>query len=288
MTSTRGDATPRLAVVSVPIGNLEDITLRALRVLREADIIFAEDTRVTRRLLAAHGLTARRLQSLHDHNESRRIDAVLEALGSGLAAALVPDAGTPLISDPGYRIARAVLDAGFGLEVVPGPSALTAALAASGLPPLPSAFVGFAPKRMGTLRRWLRDALRPGWTTVLFVPARQLGALLSALREVAPTAQVAIGRELTKAHETWLRGGVGDLVLRDEDRLGEATVVVHLPESSQERPEARAVVERVEALRARGLSTRDAITAVAVLGGVPRKDVAAWVHGARHDQPTEA
>ncbi len=287
MTRARREATPRLAVVSVPIGNLEDITLRALRVLRQADVIFAEDTRVTRRLLAAHGLAARRLQSLHDHNESRRIDAVLEALGSGLDAALVPDAGTPLISDPGYRIARAVLDAGFDLEIVPGPSALTAALAASGLPPLPSAFVGFAPRRAGALRRWLRDALRPGWTTVLFVPTRQLDALLSALQEVAPAARVAIGRELTKAHETWLRGRAGDLALRDEDRLGEATVVVHLPEASKEGLDARAVVARVKALLSRGLSTRDAMTAVAVLDGVPRKDVAAWVHGAPGEGPTE-
>ncbi|HET6305311.1 MAG TPA: 16S rRNA (cytidine(1402)-2'-O)-methyltransferase [Myxococcota bacterium] len=215
-----------LSVVATPIGNLEDVTLRALRTLREADLVLAEDTRRTRTLLERHGIRARP-RSLHAHNEAARIREVLAALAAGSRVALVSDAGTPLVSDPGERLVAAALAAGFAVEPVPGPSAVLAALTASGLPAVPFAFLGFLPRRKSEraarLAAW-RD--RPE-TLVLFESPRRAAATLAELARALGDRPACLARELTKLHEEVRRGSLADLAREIQGELrGEVTIVV--------------------------------------------------------------
>ncbi|MDX1650212.1 MAG: 16S rRNA (cytidine(1402)-2'-O)-methyltransferase, partial [Myxococcota bacterium] len=171
-----------LHVVATPIGNLEDVTLRALRVLREADAIYAEDTRRTRTLLDRHGIAARP-RSLHAHNEAERTEEALALLEEGRALALVSDAGTPLVSDPGARLVEAARAAGHAVVAVPGPSAVLAALVASGLSAQPFTFLGFPPRKAGERRRMLGELAGRSETLVLFESPRRLAATLGELAE---------------------------------------------------------------------------------------------------------
>jgi 16S rRNA (cytidine1402-2'-O)-methyltransferase len=216
-----------LSVVATPIGNLEDVTLRALRRLREADLVLAEDTRRTRTLLDRHGIHARP-RSLHAHNEAARIREVLDALAAGSRVALVSDAGTPLVSDPGERLVAAVLDAGFPVEPVPGPSAVLAALTASGLPAVPFAFLGFLPRRKSE-----RAARLAAWrgrpeTLVVFESPRRAAATLAELASALGGERPAcLARELTKLHEELRRGTLAELARATPAGLrGEVTIVV--------------------------------------------------------------
>ncbi|HSM49842.1 MAG TPA: 16S rRNA (cytidine(1402)-2'-O)-methyltransferase [Thermoanaerobaculia bacterium] len=203
----------RLVVVATPIGNLEDLSPRAARALAEADLVASEDTRHTGRLLAHLGLK-RPLLSLHEHNERQRLPQLLDRLSGGATIALVSDAGTPLVSDPGYVLVRAAIAAGFRVEPIPGPSAVLAALVASGLPPCPFTFAGFPPPKSGRRRSFSRRLAELGHTVVLFEsPHRLLASLADALAELGDRP-AAIGRELTKLHEEILRGPLA--ALRDE------------------------------------------------------------------------
>lgn len=225
-----------LFLVATPIGNLEDITLRALRVLKEVDLIAAEDTRRTGHLLAHFGITTR-TTSLHEHNEKSRVPDLIQRVRDGLRVAVVTDAGMPLVSDPGYLIVRQALDAGLGVEVVPGVSALTAALAGAGLPTEEVRFLGFAPSRAAERRRWLagKVASSPG-TTVLFEAPSRLAGLLADLAAVGGDRQVVIAHELTKVHESWHRGWLSELTragsIAGLPTRGEFVVLV----SDQKRP----------------------------------------------------
>lgn len=194
-----------LYLVATPIGNLEDITLRAVRVLRECDVVAAEDTRRTGQLLTHLGLR-RPLLSYFQFNEARRSIEIVERLRRGEKVALVTDAGTPGISDPGERVVRAAVDAGCRVEPVPGPCALVAALTASGLPTAEFHFTGFLPHKSGQRRREL-DRLRalPG-TLVLYESPYRIGRLLGELAETMPDRPVVLARELTKKFEEFLRG----------------------------------------------------------------------------------
>jgi 16S rRNA (cytidine1402-2'-O)-methyltransferase len=216
-----------LHLVATPIGNLEDVTLRALRVLREADLVLAEDTRRTRVLLDRHGIAARP-RSLHAHNEAARTAEVLAALAAGRDVALVSDAGTPLVSDPGERLVAAVLAAGHGVVPVPGPSAVLAALTASGLPTARFAFLGFLPRRPG--RRAARLASWRGRpeTLVLFESPHRTASTLRALAETLGGGRRAcVARELTKIHEELVRGTLAELAERFAGGArGEVTLVV--------------------------------------------------------------
>src|SRR3954471_16037412 len=200
----------RLVVCPTPIGNLEDVTLRVLAALREADVIACEDTRHTRVLLDRYGVSAP-LVSYHEHNEERRAAELVPRMQAGEVVALVSDAGMPLVSDPGYVLVRAAVAAGLPVEVLPGPSAPVAALVASALPSDSWRFVGFLPRKQGELRRVLEE---PGATLVAFESPRRVPATLEVLASIDPERQAAVCRELTKAHEEVVRGSAAELAAR--------------------------------------------------------------------------
>lgn len=220
--------TGKLLVVATPIGNLDDLSPRARRAFESADLVACEDTRRTGRLLAHLGLK-KKLLSLHEHNEERRLPGLQEALEAGSVVALASDAGTPLLSDPGYRLVRAAIEQGARIEPIPGASAVTAALVASGLPPYPFTFAGFPPHRRGKRKSFYRRFAELGHTLVFFEsPHRLLGSLDDAVTELGDRP-AAVARELTKLYEEMLRGQLS--ALRDElaERpalKGEFTLVV--------------------------------------------------------------
>lgn len=210
-----------LVVVPTPIGNLEDITLRALRVLREADLIACEDTRRTGRLLAHHGIE-NELASYHEHNEERLAPQLAERAKTEKIA-LVSDAGMPLVSDPGYRLIRACIEAGVAVEVLPGPSALTTALIASGLPVDTVVFVGFAPRKGRKRSELFERMLREEATFVLFESPNRLAKTLG---ELSGNTQVAVCREMTKLHEEVFRGKAEDALRRFSGEVRGEVVLV--------------------------------------------------------------
>jgi 16S rRNA (cytidine1402-2'-O)-methyltransferase len=214
-----------LLICPTPIGNLEDVTLRVLRALREADVVACEDTRRTRVLLDRHGIRARRLISFHDHNEQRRAPELVGKIAAGAKVALVSDAGMPLVSDPGFVLVRECIAASLPIEVLPGPSAVTVALVASGLPVARWCFVGYLPRKRAQAERLLEDAAE---TIVAFESPRRLAATLAMLEALDPSRPVAVCRELTKLHEEVLRGSAAELAqeLRERPRQGEVVVVV--------------------------------------------------------------
>src|SRR3989442_11192715 len=217
-------AAGRLVVCPTPIGNLEDVTLRVLAALREADVVACEDTRRTRTLLDRYGVRAP-LVSYHEHNEDRRAAELVERMRGGEAVALVSDAGMPLISDPGFVLVRACVAAGLAVEVLPGPSAALAALVASALPADRWRFVGFLPRRKGELRKVLGE---PGGTLVAFESPRRVPATLRVLAELDPDRPAAVCRELAKVPEEGVPGPASELAERYSDvpPRGEVVLVV--------------------------------------------------------------
>lgn len=221
----------RLVVVSTPIGNLEDISPRAVRALEEADLVACEDTRHSGRLMAHLGLS-KRLVSLHEHNEAQRLPQLMSALEQGLVVALVSDAGTPLVSDPGFLLTREAAAQGYRIEPIPGPSAILAALVASGLPPYPFTFAGFPPRTGKKRRRFYRNLAELEHTLVFFESPHRLLTSLNEALDLLGNRPAAIGRELTKLHEEILRGPLADLLeeLRGRPSLkGEFVVVLGKP-----------------------------------------------------------
>ncbi len=262
-----------LFVVATPIGNLDDLTVRAADVLRSVDLVLAEDTRRTGRLLAHIGASAPQ-RSLHDHNERDRIDEVVAELHAGRDIALVSDAGTPLISDPGYRLVAACGDAGIATRVVPGPSALTAALAVAGLATDRVAFEGFLPRRAAARRERLEQLAREPRTIVVFVSPHRADDDLNDLRDtLGAERRGVIARELTKLHETVVRGTLDSLAEHvAEGTRGEIVLVIEGFEPDEDAtPDVAALVDDVEVLVAQGASTRDAVAQVAVGAGVGRR-----------------
>ena len=195
----------RLLVVATPIGNLEDLSPRALAALREANLVLCEDTRRTGNLFARYGVTTQRV-SCHEHNEFRRIPEMLERLAAGETLALVSDAGTPGVSDPGRLLAAAVAAAGFRVEPIAGPSAVAAILSISGFPAIPFSFLGFPPSRHGERSRWYARFAPRDETRILFESPFRIVASLEEMARAWSDPQVCLGRELTKLHEEVLRG----------------------------------------------------------------------------------
>jgi len=195
----------RLLVVATPIGNLDDLSPRAREALSSAAVVYCEDTRRTGHLFARHGLTSPRV-SCHGHNEHRRVDEALERLARGETLALVSDAGTPLVSDPGERLVAAAAAAGHRVEAIPGPSAVLAILSISGFPAVPFTFLGFPPSRRGERDRWYATQASRLGTTVLFESPFRIADSLDALARAWGDPPVVLGRELTKVHEEVLRG----------------------------------------------------------------------------------
>jgi 16S rRNA (cytidine1402-2'-O)-methyltransferase len=261
-----------LFVVATPIGNLEDITVRALRVLREVAVIAAEDTRRTAHLLARHAITTP-TTSLHEHNEAGKSNGLVARLQRGDSIALVSDAGTPTVSDPGGRLIRAVIDAGLRVEPVPGPSAVLAALAASGLPTDSFSFLGFPPTRSKDRKSWF-DRVRLVRGTIVFfeAPHRIQDTLHDFEREIG-NCDVAVGRELTKIHEELVRGPISDVSKRVGEGRGEFTIVTYVGQTTEyskpTEPEPSAIMaEFGEMTIISGVTKRKAINMLARRHGI--------------------
>jgi 16S rRNA (cytidine1402-2'-O)-methyltransferase len=263
---------PGLYLVATPIGNLRDVTLRALETLASADLICCEDTRITSRLLKRYGI-AKSLKPYHDHNAAKVRPALLERLRGGASIALVSDAGTPLISDPGYKLVVGAIDDGHRIEVVPGASAPIMAVALSGIPADRFLFAGFLPAKSAEKRRALEEVRSIPAALVLFEAPGRVTDTLEAVRTVLGDRRIVIARELTKLHEEVMRGSADELLERIASRQalkGEITLVVAPPAEQAADP-----VEIEEALRMALLVAPPARAAadVAKRFGVPTKDL---------------
>jgi 16S rRNA (cytidine1402-2'-O)-methyltransferase len=262
-----------LFVVATPIGNLEDITGRALRVLREASIIAAEDTRRTAHLLARYAITTP-TTSLHEHNEAQKSPALVEKLERGDDVALVSDAGTPTISDPGSRLIRAAADAGIRVEAVPGANAAVAALAVSGLPTDSFSFLGFPPTRSKAKSDWFERARSIGGTIVFFEAPHRIRETLERLRREVGDCPVVVCRELTKKHEELVRGPISAVLNKLAVPIGEFTVVADVGHKTDNSgatvPEPyKILAEFGELTKSDGVSRRRAVATLARRHGIP-------------------
>ena len=264
---------PTLYLVATPIGNMEDITLRALRVLREASLIAAEDTRTTGRLLQHHGVQTP-LVSFHEYSGEGRIRELLDRLVLG-DVALVTDAGTPGLSDPGYRLVRAALEAGVTVSPIPGPSAVVAALVSSGLPTDSFLFLGFLPRQQQGRRRALADVARVTHTLVLFEAPHRLPELLQDVEKELGDRQLVVARELTKLHEEIWRGSVSgaEAYFEEGQVRGEITVVIAGASEEALMWDEKQVLEAMEAQLARGVRRKKAANLIAQRSGWRPRDV---------------
>ena len=262
-----------LYVVATPIGNLEDITLRAIRVLKEVRWIACEDTRTTRHLLDHYGVATPTI-SYHDHNENTRAPELAGRLAAGEDGALVSDAGMPLISDPGYRLVRAAIEAGVAVVPIPGASAVLAALAVSGLPADTFRFAGFLPEKQGKRREAL-EALRRQTETVIFYEApHRILAALADMDEILGARPIVVARELTKLYEEVLRGTAAEIRAQLAERAsirGEITLLIGKAAPS-EQPELP-LDEALEALLHSGMSRMDALKLLAKERGLPKREI---------------
>jgi 16S rRNA (cytidine1402-2'-O)-methyltransferase len=240
------DAVGRLVVCPTPIGNLEDVTLRVLDTLRRADVVACEDTRHTRLLLDRHGISAP-LVSFHEHNERARADELLARIRDGALVALVSDAGTPLVSDPGFGLVRECIAAGLALEVLPGPSAALTALVASGLPSERWRFVGFLPRARAKL---LEIVLAADETLVAFESPRRLAGTLELLAEREPARALAVCRELTKLHEEVRRGPAAELAAHYRERQARGEVVLVIGPAATRGADGERMRDALASLRA--------------------------------------
>ncbi len=273
-------AAPGLHVVATPIGNLGDITLRALQTLAGADAVIAEDTRHTGRLLQHFGIQ-RPLVAYHEHNAARMRPRILERLAAGEALALVSDAGTPMVSDPGMKLVRAAIEAGHAVHAVPGPSAAVAALSVSGLPSDRFLFAGFPPPKRTARQRWLKALATVPATLILYESPHRLAESLSDMAAILGAREAVVARELTKLHEEILRGTLPELAARvaaRESVKGEITLVIGPPmeeksESAADNAEGAADVEAALKAALETMSVSRAAKEVARRFGRSRREV---------------
>jgi 16S rRNA (cytidine1402-2'-O)-methyltransferase len=274
-----------LFVVATPIGNLEDITIRALRVLREVALIAAEDTRRTAHLLARHAIVTP-MTSLHQHNEAGKATSLVARLQRGESIALVSDAGTPTVSDPGGLLIRQAIDAGIRVESIPGPSAVLTALAASGLRTDTFSFLGFPPTGAKHRKQWFEQVIKVGGTVVFFEAPHRIRQTMVELQRVVGDCQVAIGRELTKAHEELVRGPISRALDRISDDRGEFTVVAEIGQLPASMPAesltpTALAQEFGEMTTTKGTTRRKAVNALARKHGLPPNDVYKMLEGVK-------
>jgi 16S rRNA (cytidine1402-2'-O)-methyltransferase len=229
------EPTGKIILIPTPIGNLGDITLRALEILRRADRIACEDTRHSGPLLAHHGITGKPLVALHEHNEARRTPELVAAARAGETIAVISDAGMPGISDPGYRLVQACIESGTPFEVLPGPSSVVTALIGSGFPCHAFSFGGFLSVKSGKRRTAIAAALASGETGIFFESPHRLVSTLEILAEIDPAARVCVARELTKKFETYHRGTAAGMLehFRAHPPKGEIVLLVHAAESER-------------------------------------------------------
>jgi len=270
----------RLIVCATPIGNLGDVTARVLEALGAADVIAAEDTRVTRKLLSRYGISTP-LEAYHAHNLDVRTPKLTERIGAGETIALVSDAGTPGISDPGAHLVDACIEAGLEVEVLPGPSAIITALVASGLPTYAFYFGGFLPRKAGPRAKRLATVADLDATLIFYESPKRTAVTLAAISAVLPGRQAAMCRELTKMHEEVARGQIESLAaeLADRELKGEVVLVIGPPERGERVPlDADEARKRVRGLVADGASMKDAIKRVAEETGWPKNEVYEAAH----------
>lgn len=267
-----------LYVVATPLGNLEDITLRALRVLKEVNLIAAEDTRHSRKLLAHYGINTP-LTSYYDQIERHKAPQLIDELKHGKSLALISDAGTPGIADPGYHLVCAAIAAGGRVEAVPGPSAVAAALSVAGLPTDRFAFEGFVPAKPGARRKFFVALVHEQRTVVVYEAARRLQACLHDLHEVLGDRRIVIVRELTKMFEEIIRGSVSELIPQLGGRpsgqplLGEVTLLIAAGEAPAAATAPQDLTSAIERLRAEGMSLKEIARTLARERGLSRREV---------------
>ncbi len=266
-------STGTLYIVATPIGNLEDMTFRAVRILKEADLIAAEDTRHSRKLLTHFGISTS-LTAYHDHNESLKTPHLLERLKSGLSVALITDAGTPCIADPGYRIVRAAAQEGIRVVPVPGSSATMAALSASGLPTDEFTFAGFLPAKAGKRRERLRELAVECRLLVFYEAPHRLSAMLGDLYDVFGEREALVARELTKIYEEFARGTLTELAqrFRETPARGEVVVLVAPPQTPIEAVQPN-VEGMLKDLLEAGMTVKDAARRIADATGKSRSEL---------------
>ncbi len=269
-----------LYIVATPIGNLEDITLRALRILKEVDLIAAEDTRRTKKLLTHYGIQ-KPLTSYHEHTGNTKSAQLINRLREGARVALVSDAGTPLLSDPGFRLLQVVIDEGIPVIPIPGPSALTAVLSASGLPMDSFAFEGFLPAK-NTARRERLTGLREEKRTLVFYEApHRVRESLQDLLEILGDRAVVLGREVTKIHEEFLRGPVSRVIIEAERKewRGEITLVVAgaarviRGDRERDKDRDRALRAEIQRLRGEGMRVKEIAEVLGEKFSIPKREV---------------
>ena len=264
-----------LYVVGTPIGNLEDMSYRAVRVLSEVDLIAAEDTRHSRVLLSHYGITTP-MQSLHEHNEAQVVDRILEQVGNGKAIALISDAGTPLISDPGFHLVRAAREAGLPVFALPGPSAVTTALSIAGLPPDRFAFEGFLPTKPTARRKMLKQLDQEARTLVFFESSHRIEATINDMAEVfGQQRMVAVCRELTKKFETVLRAPLAEIAetLAGDRNQTRGEFVILVKGHQEDKDEALANAHKMALELLEYLPASQAARVAAKLNDVPRRQI---------------
>ncbi len=261
----------KLHVIATPIGNLKDITYRAVEVLSSADIIAAEDTRNLKKLLSALSIKPfGKIVSYHEHNESKASEKLLKELLNGKSVALVSDAGTPCISDPGFRLVRLARQSGISVTPVPGPSALTAALSASGFATDRFSFFGFLPKKEAALKKTLREISGIQHTVVAFESPHRIRRTLKMISQIMPERNLCLCRELTKMHEEFLFGKAKELIERLKEK-GEFVVIFDKHrEKKQDEADVRQILQE---LKERGFSLKSAVEAARGQTGLPKRQI---------------
>jgi len=274
-----------LYVVATPIGNLEDITLRALRVLREVDVIAAEDTRRTARLLNHHAISTRTI-SFHEHNARSRVPQLIRRLGVGESVAIVTDAGTPGVSDPGLELVQEAIDRGVPIDVIPGASAPLTAVIASGFPIMPFTTFGFPPNRSKARIMWLQRLTEVDHTLSFFEAPHRVRATLTEAARIFGNRPIMVARELTKVHQEFLRGSLSELAEKDFETRGEFTIVVGPANKSSDNKEmvltdAEIAREFCHITETGPASRRDAVNQVARKAGRTAKEVYSVIERAK-------
>jgi 16S rRNA (cytidine1402-2'-O)-methyltransferase len=266
-----------LFVVATPLGNSQDLSPRARACMSQVSILYCEDTRTTRQLLERLSMGVQSMRSLHAHNEEARIQEIIDQIESGNSVAIVSDAGTPCISDPGSSVIAAVHKAGLPVCPIPGPSAPIALLSAAGLPGSRHRFLGFLPKARGARIKVIAQEFRPGEALVCFIPCRDLVSFLTDVKELLPEVDVVLGRELTKTYEEIIRSDIDTLLqdLSNRDSIkGEATVAFWAPAKVEEQESLELqnkILESARILLDGGLSRKDAQKSIALLTGISKR-----------------
>lgn len=264
------DGSPSLYLVPTPIGNLEDITLRAINILKSVDVVFSEDTRETINLLNHLGIKKKVLSS-HEHNEEIAKEKVLKYLEEGNSVALVTDRGTPIISDPGFRCATYIIEKGFNVVGLPGPTALIPALIVSGIEPSPFLFYGFTNAKQGKRKRELENLQQYPFTIIFYETPHRLNDTLKDMLSIFDNRTVAVVREISKTYEEVYRGSLEEVILQTEDVKGEIVIVV---EGNKSEPQySLSPLEHVKVLLDDGMNEKEAIKMVAKLRKLNKSDL---------------